>query len=417
MQNKVKLTDAVVARAALPEGKSEFMVWDTEVTGFGLRIRGNARSYVIAYRPAGLGRAADMKRVKIGTPQTIKTAAEARKLAFAMLGKVAGGGDPAKDRAEEKRREKARISDLLDRYEEDLRRRNYVARAMVMNLLRKRLKKHSDKDIAELKGADFGAIMEGLEQSGLAGAAEEFRSRCRAFLAFCMTKAKVIDHNPLYGYRRQRATRADRLAKQEHGRALADNELAAVWLAARPDTSFGRFVRFLILSGCRRNEGAGSTRTMIRNSKDDGKVIDFPAAFVKQGRGHRVTITPQMEELLALCAVDSRSPDLLFPSMRTGGQMSGWNKLKAGLVKESGVDFTFHDLRRTFRTGLSRLGVDTETAELALGHARENLIEIYDRGNGSEKLTQAFELWGCHVERIVKAEISRRASVNEGIFA
>lgn len=414
MLSKVKLTDAVVSRAELPEGKAEHMVWDTDVSGFGLRLRGETKSYIIAYRPAGQGRSANMKRVKIGSPETIKTAAEARKIAFAMLGKVAAGGDPAKDRAEEKRRAKSRVADLLDRYEEDLERRNYVAKGMVMNLLRRELKKYADRDIAELKGADYASVIESLERRGLSGAAEEFRSRCRAFLAFCMMKAKVIDANPLYGFRRQRATRADRLAKQEHGRALSDNELAAVWLAASPATVFGRFVRFLILTGCRRGEGAGVSRAMVDRSDPEKPVIDFPAAFVKQGRGHKVSITDQLEELLSLCPT-SASTDLLFPSNRTGGQMSGWNKMTAALVKESGVQFTFHDLRRTFRTGLSRLGVDTETAELALGHAREHLIEIYDRQEGSEKVHDAFKIWALHVTSIASAEQALR-SEKAGIF-
>ena len=207
MLSKVKLTDVVVSRAELPAGKAEHMIWDTDVSGFGLRLRGETKSYIIAYRPAGQGRAANMKRVKIGSPETIKTAADARKIAFSMLGKVAAGGDPAKDRAEEKRRAKSRVADLLDRYEEDLTRHNYVAKDMVMSLLRRRLKKHAERDIKELKGADYAAVIEGLERKGLPGAAEEFRSRCRAFLAFCMTKAKVIDANPLYGFRRQRATK------------------------------------------------------------------------------------------------------------------------------------------------------------------------------------------------------------------
>lgn len=414
MLSKVKLTDTVVSRAELPEGKAEHMVWDTEVSGFGLRLRGETKSYIIAYRPAGQGRSANMKRVKIGSPETIKTAAEARKIAFAMLGKVAAGGDPAKDRAEEKRKAKSRVADLLDRYEEDLERRNYVAKAMVMNLLRRELKKYADRDIAELKGADYASVIESLERKGLGGAAEEFRSRCRAFLAFCMTKAKVIDANPLYGFRRQRATRADRLAKQEHGRALSDTELAAVWLAASPGTVFGRFVRFLILTGCRRGEGAGVTRGMVDRSDRKRPVIDFPAAFVKQGRGHKVTITDELDRLLGLCP-NQVGTDLFFPSTRTGGPMSGWNKMTAALVKASGVQFTFHDLRRTFRTGLSRLGVDTETAELALGHAREHLIEIYDRREGSEKVHEAFILWSAHVAKIV-ATAEAKHSEDQGIF-
>ncbi|CDX62887.1 conserved hypothetical protein [Mesorhizobium plurifarium] len=402
MLSKTKLTDAVVARAELPPGKSEAVIWDTEVTGFGLRLRAGVRTYIVSYRPAGQGRAANSKRIKLGTPETIKTAADARKLAFATLGKVAAGGDPAKDRAEEKRRDKARVSMLLDRYEADLKRRNYVAHKMVMSLLRRRLKKHADKDIAELKGTDFAAIIEALERAGMQGAADEFRSRCRAFLAFCQVKAKVINTNPLYGYRRQRATRSDRLAKKQHGRALSDDELVRVWNAAKPDTVFGRFVRFLILTGCRRGEGAGLERTMLDRRDPKKVVINLPATFVKQGRGHTIGVSDQLAAVLDLCPVDSRS-DLMFPSARTGGPMSGWNKMTAALVKDSGVDFSFHDLRRTFRTGLSRLGIDTETAELALGHARENLIEIYDRDSGAERVRTAFEAWSNHVDTIVKA--------------
>jgi integrase len=267
---------------------------------------------------------------------------------------------------------------------------------MVMSLLRRRLKPHSEKDIAELRGSDYVAVIEKLERAMMPGAADEFRTRCRAFLSWCHVEAKVIDHNPLFGYRRQKATRADRLAKVQHGRALSDPELVAVWRAADPAKVFGRYVRFLILTGCRRGEGAGLSRSMMTG---DGQALDLPAIFVKQGRGHVVCVSPALADLLALCEVDSRS-DLFFPSHRTGGPMSGWNKHTAGLVNASGVAFTFHDLRRTFRTGLSRLGVDTETAELALGHARANLQSIYNRNEGRDELRKAFGLWSEHVMKI-----------------
>lgn len=411
-QSKVKLTDAVVERAALPPGKAEAVVWDSDVTGFGLRLRGAAKTFVVSYRPAGAGRAATMKRVRIGTPSTIK-AADARRVALAVLGKVAAGGDPAQERAEQKRREKSTVSDLLDAYEKDLARRKYVARSMVMSALRRRLRKHLAKDIATLRGADYAAIIESLHNSGQPGAAEEFRTRCRAFLSFCQVKAKVVDHNPLYGFRRQRATRADRLKKVEHGRALSDDDLVKLWRAAGLETVFGRFVRFLILTGCRRGEGARVTRSMV-GKVDGATLIDFPAAFVKQGRGHIVPVTGMLQGVLDSCVVDARS-DLLFPSVRTGGEMSGWNKLTANLVKASGVKFTFHDLRRTFRTGLSRLGVSTEIAELAIGHARENLIEIYDRDDGSTRVRSAFDTWSTHVAAaLAKAEQKEMA---QGVFA
>ena len=397
MLNKIKLTDAVVASAVLPRGKNEAVIWDTEVTGFGLRLRAGARTYILTYRPRGKGRAAPARRVKIGTPETVATASDARKIALTVLGKVASGGDPAAERAAEKRRKLSRVSDLLDRYERDLTRRSYVHRKTVMSTLRRGLAKHRDKDIGDLRGVDYAAVVDGINRAGKNGAAEDFRSRCRAFLSWCTFAVKVIDANPLLGYRRQRATRADRLAKDRHGRALADHEIAAVWKAASVDTVFGRYIRFLILTGCRRGEGAGLRRSMINRRR--GR-IELPAIFVKQGRGHNVAISKPLAVLLDRCVVDARDPDLVFSSARSGGIMSGWTKLNASIVKESGVRFTLHDLRRTFRTGLTRLGVDTETAELALGHAREDLIEIYERGDGSAKVDAAFHAWAAHVEKI-----------------
>jgi hypothetical protein len=62
MNSRTKLTDVVVARATVPPGKSELVLWDAEVTGFGLRLRGGSKSYVVSYRPAGGGRGSPMKR-------------------------------------------------------------------------------------------------------------------------------------------------------------------------------------------------------------------------------------------------------------------------------------------------------------------------------------------------------------------
>jgi integrase len=406
---KTKLTDAIVSRAALPEGKNELVLWDKEVTGFGLRIRPGGRTWIVSYRPAGQGRAANMKRLKLGVPG-IMSATEARNRARAELGKVASGGDPAAERTEQRRREKSRISDLLDRYEQDLERRGYVNRRVVMAGLRSRLKGFLASDIRDLSGADLASIIEKLERTGQGGAAEDFRSRCRAFLSWCVVKAKVINANPLAGFRKERATRADKIAKAQHGRALSDDELIKVWNAAAPDTAFGRLVRFYILTGCRRGEGAGLTWAMVDRS---AKQIDLPPQFVKQGRGHIVPIAPALEDLIDACLIDGRS-DLVFASPRTGGRISGWTQLVGALNRSGGVDFDLHDLRRTFRTGLSRLGVDTETAELALGHARSDLEAIYNRDLATDTLRDAFDRWASHVTRITR---ERSLETAGGVFA
>ena len=136
-------------------------------------------------------------------------------------------------------------------------------------------------------------------------------------------------------------------------------------------------------------------------------VFDLPAVFVKQGRGHKVPVAPALQAILDLCCRDARSA-LVFPSVRTGGEMSGWTKSMKAFTAKAEVDFTLHDLRRTFRTGLSRLGVDVDTAEIAIGHARADLEAIYNRDDALDRLHGAFAQWADRVVALVETHASMR---------
>jgi integrase len=96
-----KITKTVVD-AALPQDR-EFTVWDSELKGFGVRVRpSGARSYVVVYRPAGEGRRAAVRRVTIDAIGKI-TPDQARTVAKRFLGSIAHGDDPAGERAAERR--------------------------------------------------------------------------------------------------------------------------------------------------------------------------------------------------------------------------------------------------------------------------------------------------------------------------
>jgi hypothetical protein len=70
----LKLTDSAVSGIKLTQGKSELIVFDEILPGFGVRIRaGGKRSWVVQYRN---GR--QQRRLSLGTVGTID-AAEARK--------------------------------------------------------------------------------------------------------------------------------------------------------------------------------------------------------------------------------------------------------------------------------------------------------------------------------------------------
>lgn len=399
---RMKLTDAIAAQAILPEGRSDFTIWDTEARGFGLRLRATTKTWILFYRPAGAGRSVAAKRFKIGTTTTIKTASDARKIAFAVLGDIARGKDPAAERAEIKRREKAKVKDLLDRYEKSLVKRAYVGRKGVMGLLRTRLAAYLDRDIRELRGPVLAAISQRIEDQGLDGAAKAFRTRCGTFLNWCLLTAKVIDEVPIFGQKQARSTRADKIKAEEKGRALSDDEIVALWFAASPSTVFGRLVRYLLLTGGRRKEGA-----LLERSWKVGSQIVYPANVMKSGTEFKLPVTPQVNDLLKACRIDARS-DLYFPSDRTGRTISGWTKFVEELRLASGVNFSLHDLRRTVRTKMSTLGVPVDIAELCIAHTRRGLEKIYNKDEAEAAKLDAFKAWHRKIDQLIAPENAKR---------
>ena len=55
--------------------------------------------------------------------------------------------------------------------------------------------------------------------------------------------------------------------------------------------------------------------------------------------------------------------------------------------------FTVHDMRRTARTNLARLGVDRFVAERALNHKLKGVEGIYDQYDYFEQRVDALERW------------------------
>jgi integrase len=57
-----------------------------------------------------------------------------------------------------------------------------------------------------------------------------------------------------------------------------------------------------------------------------------------------------------------------------------------------------HDLRRTFRTMLSRIGVVPHVAELCLGHIeKETMRRVYDGHDYSGEMADAWDRAGAHI--------------------
>lgn len=107
----VKITKRVVD--AIKADGTDFYVFDSDLTGFGVRVRkSGAMTYIVRYR-AGSGRSAPSKRVTIAKVGTV-TPDQARDVARDVLASVVKGDDPAKAKAD--RRAALSFADLVERY-------------------------------------------------------------------------------------------------------------------------------------------------------------------------------------------------------------------------------------------------------------------------------------------------------------
>ncbi|MBO0763120.1 MAG: DUF4102 domain-containing protein [Hyphomicrobiaceae bacterium] len=107
------LTRATILKAEVPAGASQVLLWDTVVAGLCVRcLPGGAKTYQFRYRPAGAGRSTSPRTLRVGAFPALSLD-DARAAARIHAGTVAKGEDPAKQRAETRRREGATLGKLL----------------------------------------------------------------------------------------------------------------------------------------------------------------------------------------------------------------------------------------------------------------------------------------------------------------
>jgi integrase len=259
------------------------------------------------------------------------------------------------------------------------------------------VKRHLEKDwqplhslaIASMGRANVAATLSAIAKTKGAVTANRARAALSAMFRWAIGEG-LCDHNPVVGTNRQ----------EENGhreRSLDDSEIAKVWLGA-PENDYGNIVRMLILTGCRREE-IGS----LKWSEIDlgARTITIPRERTKNGVEHTVSLCDAADSILR--GIMRRGDrDFVFGIARNGG-FSGWSTSKTALDKVIALkeEWRLHDLRRTVRTGLGKLGVQPHIAEAVLNHLPPKLIRTYDRNTYAAEKKAALEQWATHLKTIV----------------
>jgi integrase len=179
-------------------------------------------------------------------------------------------------------------------------------------------------------------------------------------------------------------------------RVLSDGEVKALWDACPSEGSFGNFCKFALLTGQRKQCILDARFSDIDARSGLWTVRDAKADLAK-GKG---TIRAVMLPKLALDILKTQPrfthSDLVFASPSGRGAIANFTRCMRRLRQRSGVDFRVHDLRRTLRTTLSRVGVSNDIAELCIGHVRPAIEKTYDLHPFTEQksaaLSQAADL-------------------------
>lgn len=400
MGDKANLTEERIRSIKLPVS-GEYVLWDSKLTGFGVRCFPSGRkNFILYYRVAGSGRDGQRRRMKIGDVETLRLG-EARQIAQTHIGEIAKGNDPQADRQRAARRKGASVAAALDAYEAAIAAREMRNSKHIMSLLRRELgKPFGARDLSEVDRLAVVERIAKLEANGKPGAAKDLRAKANTFFNWAVNRGLVFA-NPLAGWRRERATRAQLINRK--GRALSGAEVRSV-VAVLDDVAapYGDFVMLLLLTGQRRSETAHMKWADV---DFENGTWTIPASNAKNGREHNVPLPAQAAALLERQkrAARNRESEFVFPGRTRGSAISGWSKRQADLIEKSGVTFTLHDLRRTFRSGLTRLGVDPDLAEMMLNHQRAELLQIYDHEPRMDERHGAAARWAIHIEGLQRS--------------
>jgi integrase len=182
--------------------------------------------------------------------------------------------------------------------------------------------------------------------------------------------------------------------ERARSRVLTDDELRAIWIATDMLHPFHVFVRFLLLTGCRRSEARLLTWDEIK-----GGDWHLPAIRNKAKMDFVRPLSQAAQELLRQVP---RIADCPFVFTISGLRPISMSKPKAAFDGRCGVvGWTLHDCRRSARTWMSRCGIAPDIAERCLGHVIGGTRGVYDHHPYYNEMLHAFEALATQVAYIV----------------
>jgi integrase len=259
-----------------------------------------------------------------------------------------------------------------------------------------------DGKITKLTREAVQACIDAPRKRGAPGAAAHVFRTLRGLTTFAIKRGYIEGADPMRGidnprpYRPAPVNAATDLEVVSLLRFIDESKL---WEATK------LAIEFLLLTGARPSE----VRLMTWEEVSvDRSLWVIPADRFKSGREHRVHLSKQSLAIIDRAKVLKGDSKFVFPGSnalkRPAGSMEkmavarALSRIAERTKEIGGKKLRPHDLRRTFRTMLSRVGVAPHVAELCLGHIeKETMRRVYDGHDYRAETTDAWDRAGAHI--------------------
>jgi integrase len=242
------------------------------------------------------------------------------------------------------------------------------------------------RPIAEIRRSEIVRLLDRIEEGSGPSMADQTLSLIRKIMNWHATRSDDFLSPIVRGMARTNRS------EQARERILTDDELRKVWTIN--NGVFGSLVRFLLLTGARRNEAA-----QMRWAELDGADWTLPAA---RNKTKLDLVRPLSRQAQAILKVLPKTEGFVWSTNGGAKAIAGFTQFKHRLDKATSTKgWTLHDLRRTARSLMSRAGVPSDHAERCLGHVIGGVRGVYDRHEYHREKQRAFEMLAAEIDRIV----------------
>ena len=385
--NRAKLTKGYVDRVR-PGAKDEFH-WDTDVKGFGLRITPTGKiTFVVQGRVDGSGKEA---RITIGA-YGVFTVDQARDVAREHLRSMRMGIDP-RDAKKADEAAKVTLAQVMEAYLARPLQLKDSTKAEMRRHVEQVMQAWKDKPIISITSADVRKRYEEMATKGLRGKgpapvqANIAMTTLRTLINFTISEYKRLDGKPLIEYNPVSILRRELKPSQPRTRHIDRRKIGIAWntlcsgrVAARDaDARAGvDLVRFLMLTGARRNEGAMLTWDRVNLDDNDPTNCWW---YLPDPKNRNPVWLPLSTKAAALLKArkpaddDKEASKFVFPSRSKAGHVMDTRAPLEQVSKAIGMEkLSAHDLRRTFVTlGSKACDLDTAKLELLTNHVPQSI--------------------------------------------